>query len=150
MKYLIIPYERLCRLNPNYNSITIDSTPSDEPCLQVGDPDYTREQAIIEATAHIDQIQRCFGPTPANVKFVITSNEHDAGTYYDINIIYLEEDESAVEYAFNCELGAFTKVEDQIKHLWDEEAIKWLTENGYSRYIQPKIIQFIPKIKKTA
>jgi hypothetical protein len=97
------------------------TTPHDEPCAQVGSPDYIKN-ARIEARAFINQIIRENGNPPDGVSFKITSNPHDFGTYLDVSLRFLGN-EVCEEYVY--------KVEGNTPSNWDAEAKKELAENGY-------------------
>ncbi len=146
--YPIKPYGN--NLSMKYDILNIESTPADEQCLQVGSDLYNRAQAIIECTAHIDQMIRCYGPPPEGATFFIMSNEHDAGTYYDVAIKYLvdngdEEDTKAADYALECEQGAFTSDELQEKvYKWDAVALEFLNKQSYALFREPIKVNFKP------
>lgn len=144
--YPVRPYGSLL-LGSKYDILNIESTPSDEECLQVGSALYNKSQAIIEATAHIDQMIRCFGVPPKGAEFFIMSNEHDAGTYYDIAIKYLddENDETALNYALECEGGAFATDELGEKVAkWDKAALEFLKTQSYALFKEPIKVEFKP------
>ena len=56
--------------------INIGSAPYEEPCAQVGAPDYQR-QAGQECTRFIDLLHRTVGEEPENAHLAIKSNPHD-------------------------------------------------------------------------
>jgi hypothetical protein len=147
--YPIKSYSSLGMMSMKYDMFNIESTPADEPCLQVGSDLYNKQQAVIEATAHIDQMIRCYGQPPKGVSFFIMSNEHDAGTYYDVAIKFLvdEDDENcpAADYAYECEQGAFTTDElgDKVCK-WDAVALEFLKEQSYALFKEPIKVEFKP------
>jgi hypothetical protein len=98
------------------------TTPSEEPCAQVGSPNYMRN-ARIEAKVLRDQIIRENGTPPEGTFLETNSNPHDFGTYLDVAIVFDENNEEARNYAF--------AVESNVPQLWDEESKKQLDEMGY-------------------
>jgi hypothetical protein len=94
----------------------IDTTPSEETCTQVGDPDYYGK-ARAEARRMIAQIDKHY-PLPENATMgytTIATEHHDFGSYYQIKIIFDDECESSTNWAFAIEgdeLGAL--------RYWDE------------------------------
>jgi hypothetical protein len=100
--------------------LNLAPTPLDENCSEVGDINY-REEALKEIHAFINQLRRQFGKEPEGCRYKITSNRHDFGTYYDLDIVFYADDENETEtekYAYN--------VENNLPYNWDEEAIKEL------------------------
>lgn len=98
------------------------TTPHDEPCIQIGSEDYTR-LARIEARAFINQLIRINGHPPGDAAFRITNNPHDFGTYLDVAIAFDDDNEEECDYAY--------LIERTTPNRWDEEAKKELAENGY-------------------
>ena len=105
--------------------LEIGSTPSGEDCAQVGKEDYF-DLAIMEIKAYMHQLMRAF-PIPANlqgvVSFVKKSNAHDFGSYYELAIKFPEDNEEAVNYAYN--------VENNAPENWDDQAKVELQSLGY-------------------
>ena len=100
--------------------IEIDTTPVDEPCVQVpGDVNLMR----LEGRAMIQQLERQFGEFPDKFMIKINKNYHDFGTYLDLQLFY-ECDHPSEDFAF--------EIEGNIPEKWDNEAIKFLEENGYT------------------
>ena len=95
--------------------LCIGSTPVEEPCAQVGHPDY-HAQARIECRAYMEQLRRLY-PEPDNGYFKVKSFSRDFGTYYEVIAVYDEEDETAVEWALSAESGA--------DH-WDDIALEYI------------------------
>ena len=77
-------------------------TPTDEACVQVGQPGY-REQALKECRAYIRQLERHFGEPPTGAGFALTREHHDFGTYYEVVVQYDPENEGAIDFAFRVE-----------------------------------------------
>ena len=82
--------------------ITIGPVPCEEPCAQVGTPDY-QQQACQECTRFIDLLRRTVGEEPENAHLEIKSNPHDFGTYYEVVCYFDDDDEEATNYAYRCE-----------------------------------------------
>jgi hypothetical protein len=74
-----------------------DTTPSEEPCQQVG-PNYNPTAARKEARRTIDQIVSLFGQPPEGSALKIASNPHDFGSYLSIRFIYDDESEDHSNY----------------------------------------------------
>lgn len=103
--------------------IEISSVPFEEPCVQVGSPDYSK-WARIECNALINQLRRVHGSEPLGARLVVRSNPHDFGTYYEVACKYDDQNELAAEYAFACENGEGIAT-------WDREAKEELQRQGY-------------------
>jgi hypothetical protein len=97
--------------------ISIGSTPSDEPCAQVGTDNYF-EQAKKECHAYMGQIMRIFPEFPDYCWLSVKGFPHDFGTYYEVIVRYDENDEKATEFAYNIESNSPAN--------WDDEAKKEL------------------------
>jgi len=111
-----------------YDYVELGTTPNDEECAQVGSDNYN-QIARIEASAYVNQLKRLFPNIPAGVEFVLNSKPHDFGSYYDIAIKFLEDNEEAVNYAFN--------VENNMPANWDEQAKLELQQQGYFELLKP-------------
>jgi len=85
--------------------IIIGSAPIDEPCVQVGDPNY-REKAIDECKRFITLIRKTLGNEPRGAYLKIMSFEHDFGHYHEVVCMFDDDKKEAVEYAYNCEANA--------------------------------------------
>jgi len=86
----------------------IGPTPADEPCQQVGTPDYDPIKARQECNRFIAAIRQTLGPEPEGAHLSIKSNSHDFGTYLEVVINYDTDDEEATKYAYRCESDAPT------------------------------------------
>jgi hypothetical protein len=89
--------------------LNIGSTPTDEPCAQIGSPDYY-ERARIECRAYANQLKRLF---PFG-SFVVKSFPHDFGTYFEVVAKY-DTDEQEREAAFAAEANS--------PEHWDADAL---------------------------
>lgn len=98
------------------------TTPSDEPCAQIGDADYLK-RARVEARAYVNQLLRIYGTNPSGTHFAFVRCPHDFGTYLDIRFYYDDEDQCHVKYMMDIETGCGK---------WDEVAIEELTEKAIS------------------
>jgi len=125
MKIINIKLLKVGQMLSRYEKLEIGSTPNDESCAQVGTEDYY-DLAIMEIKAYMHQLQRMF-PIPENlqgvVSFVKKSNPHDFGTYYELAIKFPEDNEEAVDYAYN--------IENNSPANWDEPAKEELRSMGY-------------------
>jgi hypothetical protein len=97
--------------------LTIGSSPAEEECAQVGKEGYG-EKAQKECRAFINQLVRQFGEPPYGARFSVKNFPHDFGTYKEVCVIYDENSEEAIAFAF--------KVEAESPANWDEEAKKEL------------------------
>ncbi len=61
------------------------TTPSDEPCAQVGDTNYLK-RARMEVAAYMKQLTRNFGIQPTGCFFKVVPCPHDFGTYLDLRL----------------------------------------------------------------
>lgn len=93
--------------------IFIGPTPSAEDCQQVGTDQYDPTMARAECRAYLHQLRRVYGPEPEGAVLKIKSNPHEFGSYLEVVCEYDDRNETAVEYAFNCENGTEN---------WDDEA----------------------------
>lgn len=85
--------------------LSIGSTPCDEPCEQLG-PNYDASKARAECRRYIDLIRATMGPEPEGARLAVKSFEHDFGTYMEVVCYFNEENEKAVDYAYDCESSA--------------------------------------------
>ena len=94
----------------------IDTTPTNEKCTQVNDPDYSAK-ARAEGRRMIKQIDKHYPlPESASMGYTrIKSESHDFGAYYQIQIIFDDECESSVNWAFSIEGDKLNALE-----YWDE------------------------------
>ena len=84
--------------------VYIDEVPVEEPCAQVCSINYYY-LAMIEISTHKNQLIRQWGMPPAGSFFRTHPNPHDAGTFYTLNYIFDDENESHIAYAYlmeNC------------------------------------------------
>jgi hypothetical protein len=89
--------------------VTLGTTPVDEPCAQVGSPDYIR-QAQAECVRFIDLLRDRFGPEPLGARLGIKRFSHDFGDYIEVVCHYDTEETAAAEYAF--------RLEDELPERW--------------------------------
>jgi hypothetical protein len=87
--------------------VYLGTTPSDEPCVQVGDPDYTA-RALAECRAYIEAIRKVVGEEPGGATLRVKREIHDFGTYYETVCEYDPSCEAAAEYALRCDEHAPT------------------------------------------
>jgi hypothetical protein len=93
--------------------LTIGSSPAEENCAQVGADNYG-ELSRKECNAFVKQLERQFGQPPFGARFAVKSFPHDFGSYKEVCVIYNDDIEEAVEFAF--------KVENESPAQWDDEA----------------------------
>jgi hypothetical protein len=104
--------------------LELSSVPCDEPCAAVGESDYST-RARLECRAFIDQLERQFPQAvEAGCYFKTRSNAHDFGTYYEVAVVYDDEDEAQASAAF--------EIEGNLPMAWDDDARNFLAAHGYS------------------
>lgn len=91
--------------------LNIGATPADEPCAQVGEPNYGIK-ALAECRRFIELIRRKFGPEPEGARLTIKSFPHDFGSYHEVVCWYDDTMEKSVAYAYEVEGEAPTRWED--------------------------------------
>ena len=99
--------------------INIGSSPNGEKCVQVGDDDYETKSRK-ECRIYLNQLRRVYGEEPKGAQLTVKSFPHDFGSYTEV-ICKHNDDEKAIEYAYNLENGC---------EEWDEQAKKELKEAG--------------------
>lgn len=105
------------------NYLEFGTTPTHEPCAQVGSGNYT-EKAIIEYKALLGQIKRQYAIIPEGVRFKRASCGHDFGTYYEMRVYWSDEEEQDFVY----------RLEDEFPMEWDSESRMFLEESGYYNF----------------
>jgi hypothetical protein len=98
------------------------TVPHEEECIQLGQPNYSAFSKI-EANTLMKQIIRELGNPPSGCRMKLVGCEHDFGVYYDIALVYDEDDEEHVEW--------FLKVEGKLPMNWDYESKESLKSEGY-------------------
>jgi len=93
------------------DELYLGPVPCDEDCAQVGSDDYYNRSRK-ECNVFINQLIRQFGQPPENTRFKIKSNPHDFGTYHEVVVIFDEQDDKSIDYAFNVEKSANTEWDD--------------------------------------
>lgn len=93
--------------------VTIGSSPAGEDCAQVGRDNYY-EQMRKETSAFIKQLRRQFGEHES-ARIHTKSFPHDFGSYHEVVVSFNDNDEAAMDYAYN--------IENNTPELWDEEAL---------------------------
>ena len=101
------------------DQLSLAPVPIDEPCAQLGDPDYPT-RARKECRAFINQLVREFGEPPSGARLKITQNPHDFGTYLDVEVLFDDSVEEAAEWAYTLEAG--------LPLNWDAAALEELKE----------------------
>lgn len=95
--------------------LEVGPVPHEEECVQVGSAGY-QKQAWRECQAYKNQLERLFPvPNGAPGYFAIKSFPHDFGSYYEVVVVYDEQNETSTEWAFNVENNAPAR--------WDAEAL---------------------------
>ena len=97
--------------------VFIGSSPSGEPCAQVGSENY-HMKAQLELRAFINQLRRAFGVEPSGALLKVKKQQHDFGEYAEVVCYYNDTLQESVDYAMRCE--------SECPEYWDEEAKKEL------------------------
>ena len=104
--------------------INIGCTPYEEQCTPVGSENYNK-LARVECSVFLNQCKRAlllqFGED-YTIDLRIKSFSHDYGTYHEVVAYYDEND---------MEQALYLEGEADLSH-WDNEALKELSEHGYS------------------
>ena len=103
------------------NYLDLGDGPAEESSPQLGSSDYY-EKVQKWCRAYINQIRRQFGKEPGSARLCIKSNPHDFGTYYSVICRFDDQDQTAVDYAFN--------IDREVPENWDEEAVRELSTKG--------------------
>lgn len=114
----------------NFSTLELGPTPSGEPCAQIGRDDAT-ELNLMEVAAFRDQCMRAFPNIPDDARYIKVRGSHDFGTYYELGIKYNEDDEAAVNYAF--------EVEANVPEYWDDIAKQELQQKGYFARLEQNV-----------
>lgn len=84
-------------------TLEIGATPSEEPCLQLGSPDYTAEAARAECRRFIAAIIRLRGDPPAGCYLAVKAFSHDFGSYHEVVAKFDADDEEQNDWAYGLE-----------------------------------------------
>lgn len=111
---------------------TLGSSPSDEPCAQVGSSDYSRQMRM-ETRALINQLERLhpvpmdsdpnFSSASFTPYYSCKSFPHDFGSYHEVCAIYDDSHRPSVEWAMEAE--------NIFPESWDSQARNELTSMDY-------------------
>lgn len=99
--------------------LNIGSSPYGEDCVQVGSDNYDI-QSRIECRAFKHQLERMFGPGPDGAYIAIKSFFHDFGSYKEVVVVFDDEDQESIDWAF--------KIESEGPERWDSEALEEMKE----------------------
>lgn len=112
----------------------IGSAPNEESCAQVGSVGY-RERALRECKAYKAQLERAYPGMPEGMYLTVASHQHDFGTYYDVCVVYDDENEAHNDFIWsNLENGC---------DVWDDVARKELGLDGSfeeGQYVPPSAL----------
>lgn len=112
--------------------LTLGSSPSDEPCAQVGSDNYSKQMRM-ETRALINQLER-IRPVPVDSDPLYSSASftpyyscksfpHDFGSYHEVCAIYDSNHEASCQWALTAE--------ELFPETWDSQARNELTAMGY-------------------
>jgi hypothetical protein len=85
-----------------YDFVTLDQSPTEEDCAQVGQPDYNK-QAKKECQVFARVLTEQFGNPPGTARLETKSFDHEFGPYYLLACCFDPEDKLGSEYARNLE-----------------------------------------------
>ena len=103
--------------------LELSPTPTDEPCAMLGTEGYS-QRARLECRVFIHQLERTFPEAiAAGLYFRIKANGHDFGTYYEVQVIYNDEDPIQTDLAYT--------IEGELPEHWDNDARNELAAHGY-------------------
>ncbi len=103
------------------DELSIGPVPYNEPCAQVGQPDYM-QRGRKECNAFKSQLERVLGEPPAGTWFAVKSFPHEFGSYLEVVVKYTEDSAESTAYAF--------KAESDSPGEWDEIAKAELAGTG--------------------
>ncbi len=112
--------------------LSIGGNPAEEPCVQLGHNEFdTYTLNRFETNVFSRQLDRAFPDQPGGTYFRVKANHHEFGTYFDVEVVYDNEDEESEDYAL--------KVEGCTPANWDAEAKAELEANAdYMNYLRAK------------
>lgn len=84
--------------------LNLSCVPGDEPCAQVGKPDY-EERSVKECQAYIRQLKRVLGDPPDGARLKLRYTPHNLGTYLTVVCEFDTNKPDAITYAFKCDDG---------------------------------------------
>ena len=84
------------------NFVTLGTTPCDEPCACVDEPDY-HVTALSECLRFILLLRETFGVEPEGAWLSVKSFPHDFGTYHDVVCYFNTDISESMDYALRCE-----------------------------------------------
>lgn len=93
------------------NYLTLGPVPAEESCQQVGTCSYDGDKANLECQTYKQQLLREF-PPPSGATIRVKIFPHDFGSYKEVCVVFNENDEEAVDYAYH--------VESNLPANWDE------------------------------
>ena len=96
-------------------TLSIGPVPYEESCQQVGTSSYDPNAARNECRRFVALLEKKFPPVEgAHLK--ISSNPHDFGCYYDVEVVFEDTNPAAVDYAFNIESNTPARWEEETVH----------------------------------
>jgi hypothetical protein len=119
-------------------NIFLGPTPIEEPCAQLGGPDY-EERALKECRRYIELIRKTNGPEPegSTARLRIVSCPHDFGTYYEVAVEYNIEDKIGEDYAYFLEENSPINWKGEGAKHWEKplstEDIKKILRNMFDK-----------------
>jgi hypothetical protein len=82
--------------------IDLGATPLAEPCVQLGDPNYST-LARPECQRFLELMSKIMGPEQHGCRLGIKKHQHDFGTYLSVVCWFDETNPEAEAWALSCE-----------------------------------------------
>lgn len=99
--------------------LSLGGVPPEEDCVSVTKGNYL-DVMRQETEAYKIAMIRFLGEPPEGVRFRIRCNSHDFGSYYDLEVVFDDSDESQIDYAMKCESeGPMTWADAKMKVSFD-------------------------------
>lgn len=97
--------------------VSLGSTPYNEECAQIGDPDYYKKTKE-ELKKYKSLILTKYGEPPEGARLQVKSFSHDFGSYHELCVVYELDNIDAENYAF--------ALEQNCPETWkDDEFVDW-------------------------
>ena len=88
--------------DPVRDFVTLGTTPYDEPCACMGEPDY-HVTALSECLRFILLLRETFGVEPEGAWLSVKSFPHDFGIYQEVVCYFNTDIPESMDDAFRCE-----------------------------------------------
>ena len=94
--------------------LELGASPANEDCVQVGSDNY-RELALEECRRYKRQLIKQFQESydTGLIGFQIKAFPHDFGSYYEVCVLFNEDDEKSCQLAYDVEAQAWPEWRDE-------------------------------------